>query len=215
MHPRSVSAKLLLVLPAVMSTQVPAAAKVPAVVRLDRAEQLRSGNDTRLATNDEVPPRWRKDGTRSSYRKRIRQGAELVIVAPVCSSRELPLGNARLPSAIRVAADTRIDTSRLPLRAFRVARDGDDDPARGCTERGQQILRSDPRNEPATFTRRSALHPPPVGRLCNTCHVSGGTRRSPHRSSDGCSRSRWTDSARSHIDAAPLTPTHAQLPLRA
>jgi dipeptidyl aminopeptidase/acylaminoacyl peptidase len=92
-----------------------------------RAEQLLPWNTSRLVTGDEVVPQFFKDGNRFWYRNKTRTGADFVVINPVTNTRGLLFDNARLAAVMSLAADTTFDPDRLPFRAFRFGKDGDDE----------------------------------------------------------------------------------------
>jgi dipeptidyl aminopeptidase/acylaminoacyl peptidase len=94
-----------------------------------RAEQFLTWNLLRSIYHDHVAPTWYRDSTRFWYRVATADGPSYVTVDPRSGSQSPLFDNARLASAIGLAADTAIDPVHLPLLRFEFDDDGRDDRA--------------------------------------------------------------------------------------
>jgi dipeptidyl aminopeptidase/acylaminoacyl peptidase len=98
---------------------------LPAQVDYARADLIRTA-PSRMTGNPEWSgflgfgsPSWLDDSTRFWYRVRTARGAEFILVDPVKAARRPLFDNARLASALSVAADTSFDPAKLPFRTFK------------------------------------------------------------------------------------------------
>ena len=91
---------------------------VQAQVNYENAEALLGWHLSEVVVGDEVSPEWLEDDTRFWYRATRQEGADFLLVDPVRRERDKVFDNARLASAMSVAADTTYDPTRLPFESF-------------------------------------------------------------------------------------------------
>lgn len=89
-----------------------------AQVDYSRAERLIGWNLDPLVLGMASDPNWLEDGERFWYSARSRAGLEFFLVDPAANSRRAVFDNARLASAMSMAADTAYDPAKLPFTAF-------------------------------------------------------------------------------------------------
>ncbi len=111
---------------------VVAASIVPLVaaraqVDYHRAEQFLTWNMLRSVYADYIAPQWLRDGTRFWYRVHTPQGWEFILEDPAHLHRAPLFDNAKLASAMSLAADSSYDPTRLPFTTFTFGNDGRDE----------------------------------------------------------------------------------------
>ncbi len=121
--PVAVAAVLVLLATVWPTTPISAQQTRMDVGRYHRAAQFLAWNVDPLITGDQVAPQWMAGGNRFWYRNKTGSGAEFVVVDPVAGSRGALFDNARLASAMSVAADTAFDPVKLPFTTFELSGD--------------------------------------------------------------------------------------------
>jgi dipeptidyl aminopeptidase/acylaminoacyl peptidase len=92
-----------------------------------RADQMLTWNALRHVYNDYVAPTWYRDSTRFWYATNTPRGQEFITVNPALGTRALLFDNARLASALSLAADSAFAPGKLPFAQFKFGDEGRDE----------------------------------------------------------------------------------------